>query len=145
MSRPAGRPDAGETLVELLVTIVILGIVTAGIAAALLAAGTASSMQRNQVLAQNALRSWAEQLGAAAYTACATAGSFAAPSPAPPAGFTATVTGVQYWNGTTFGSTCAPDTGIQRVTLRITAPNGLSPAVGQNLTVVLRKPCVSAC
>lgn len=143
LARDAG--DAGESLVELLVTVVILGIATAGIAAALLTAGKASTLHRQQALTQNALRSWAEQVGAAAYTDCATAAGISAPNPALPTGLTASVTGVQYWNGTSFVASCGTDTGLQKVTLRITAANGLSAALVRSIAVVLRKPCVSTC
>ena len=145
MSGPPAARDGGESLIELLVTVVILGISTAGLSAGLLSVGQASTMQRQQVLAQNALRSWAEQISAGTYTACAAAGAFSAPSPALPSGLTATVRTVEYWNGTSFASSCGTDSGIQQVTLRITAQNGLSPALNQDVAVVVRKPCVSSC
>jgi type II secretory pathway pseudopilin PulG len=145
VTTPGGR-DTGESLVELLVTIVVLGIVTAGIAGALLATGKASSMHRQQVLAQNQLRAWAEQISAANYVPCASVGSFAGPSPALPGDFTATVTAVQYWNGTSsFAGTCGTDTGIQRVTLQITAQTGLTAPLVRRLAIVVRKPCASSC
>ena len=141
----SGRRDAGETLTETLLTVVILGLATAGITFALGTLVKASTMDRQQSLAQNALRSWAEQIGAGTYTACAAAGSFAAPSPALATGLTASVTAVQYWNGATFVGSCDSDTGIQRVTLRVSAANGLSAAVTESVAVVVRKPCVSTC
>lgn len=137
--------DAGETLIELLVTVVILGIVTVGITGALLAAGKASTMHRQQAVMQNALRSWAEQVNARAYTDCAAPGGFGSPSPALPAGLTAAVASVRYWNGSSFVDTCGTDTGVQQVTLQITAVNGLSAALVRSIAVVLRKPCASAC
>jgi type II secretory pathway pseudopilin PulG len=140
-----GRRDAGETLTETLVTVVILGISTAGISLALGTAVKASTLHRQQALVQNALRSWGDQVAAGSYTACATAGSFAAPSPALPAGMTAAVTAVQYWNGVTFVGSCGTDTGIQRVTLRITAPTGTSSGLADSVAVVVRKPCTSTC
>ena len=141
----ADAADAGETLVELLVTVVILGIATAGLAGALLATNSASQLQRQQVLAQNALRSWAEQVAAGPYTDCAPVAGFAAPA-ALPGGLTAAVTAVRYWDGTAFVPACGPDTGVQRVTLRITAAGGGLPRpVVQSLAVVVRKPCVAAC
>jgi Tfp pilus assembly protein PilV len=143
-----GARDAGESLIELLVTVVILGLATTGISGALLAAGKASTMQRQQVLAQNVLRSWADQIAARAYADCATTTTLASPAPSMPAGFTATVTSVEYWNGGssfTGPGTCVTDTGIQRVTLSVSAPNGLSAAVSQSVAVVVRKPCVSTC
>jgi Tfp pilus assembly protein PilV len=140
----AGR-DAGESLTELLVTVVILGIATAGISGGLLATGKASAQHRQQALQQNALRSWAEQISAGSYLDCAPASSFGAPAAALPAGLTAAVTSVQYWNGTAFVATCGTDTGTQKVTLRITAANGLSPALVRSIAVTVRKPCASAC
>jgi Tfp pilus assembly protein PilV len=138
-------PDAGETLTELLVTVVILGIATAGLSGALLTVGKVSQMHRQQVLAQAAVRAWAEQVSVATYTACATAAAIPAPSPALPTGFTATVPAVRYWDGAAFAATCTDDSGVQRVTLRITAPNGLSPAVVETLVVTVRKPCLASC
>lgn len=147
MSAPAADRAAGESLVELLVAMVVLGITVTGILGALLVTTQASGQHRRQVQAQNALRGWAEQVSAAAYTDCAVAGSIAAPSPALPAGFTATVTAVRYWNGTAFVASCTTgaDAGIQRVSLRVTATASPYPAVSQNVDVVLRKPCVSSC
>jgi Tfp pilus assembly protein PilV len=139
------RPDAGESLVELLVTVVVLGIAGAGIAAALLTADSAAGQHRQQAAAQNLLRTWAEQVAAGPYTDCATAARIAAPAAALPAGTTATVASVQYWNGTAFTSTCGTDSGIQRVTLRVTSTASRTPAVTEDVAVVLRKPCVSTC
>jgi type II secretory pathway pseudopilin PulG len=145
VNRRAPARDVGETLIELLVTVVILGIATAGLTGALLTTGKASTLHRQQALTQNALRSWAEQVGAAPYADCATAAGIGAPSPALPVGLTAAVTSVRYWNGTSFVASCGPDTGVQKVTLRITAVNGLSAALVRSIAVVLRKPCVSTC
>lgn len=145
MTRGTGRPDAGETLTETLLTVVILGIATAGIVFALGTVVRTSTLDRQQALAQNTLRSWAEQTAAGTYTACATASSFAAPNPAPATGLTAAVTAVQYWNGIAFVGSCDGDTGIQRVTLRVTAAGGSSAAATASVAVVLRRPCVSTC
>lgn len=145
MRRGNARPDAGETLTELLVTVTVLGIATAGITFALGTTVKATGMHRQQALAQNALRAWAEQISAGTYTACATTAGFAAPSPPLGTGLTAAVTAVQYWNGAAFVTACGTDSGIQRVTLRITAANGLSPALTDSVAVVVRKPCASTC
>ena len=139
------RRDAGETLTELLLTVVILGIATTGIAFALGTTVKATTLNLQQALAQNALRSWAEQIGAGTYTACAPASGFAAPSPALPTGLTATVTGVQYWNGAAFTGSCGTDTGIQRVTLRISAVAGTAAPLTETVAVVVRKPCTTTC
>lgn len=145
MRSGGARTEAGETLTEVLVTIVILGIAVAGISAALLVTNRTSALHRQQALAQGALRAWAEQVAAGSYTACATASTFPPPSPALPAGLTPAVTGVQYWNGTAFAASCGTDTGIQRVTLRITATTGRTTPLTDSVAVVVRKPCVSSC
>lgn len=145
MRRAPGRSDAGESLVELLVTVIILGLVTSGLAASLLATGNASTLARRQAQAQNTLRSWAEEVGAAAYTDCAQAPKFAGLVPALPGGLTGSVTSVRYWDGTAFAATCGTDTGIQRVTLTITVANTLSDPLVRGITVVVRRPCVATC
>jgi len=137
--------DTGETLVELLVAIVILGISVVAILGGLAVVVQSSTLHRKQAQSQNGLRAWAEQIGAATYNDCATVGSFGLPSPALPSGFTAQVTAVQYWTGTSFGNSCVADQGIQKVTLRVTAVNSPYPGFTQTLDVVVRKPCLSSC
>jgi Tfp pilus assembly protein PilV len=137
--------EAGETLVELLVAIVILGFAVIATLGGILVIVESSTMHRRQTLSQNGLRAWAEQISGAPYNDCATAASFGLPSPSLPSGFTPQVTAVQYWNGTAFTTSCASDTGIQKVTLRIAVANGLYPGFTQRLDVVVRKPCVSSC
>jgi len=137
--------DTGETLIELLVAIVILGIAVVAILGGIVVIVESSTLHRKQAQAQNGLRAWAEQTSAATYNDCATAGSFSLPSPSLPSGFTPQVTAVEYWNGTSFSSSCAGDQGIQKVTLRVVVANSLYPGFTQSLDVVVRKPCVSSC
>jgi Tfp pilus assembly protein PilV len=137
--------DAGETLVEMLVAIVILGTSVIAILGGILVVVESSSVHRKQAQSQNGLRTWAEQVSAAPYVDCATAGGFSPPSPALPSGLTPTVTAVQYWTGSSFASSCGSDTGIQKVTLQIAAASGLYPGFTLSLDVVVRKPCVSSC
>jgi len=137
--------DTGETLIELLVAIVILGIAVVAILGGIVVVVESSSMHRRQAQAQNGLRAWAEQISAATYNDCATAGSFNLPSPSLPSGFSPDVTAVRYWTGTSFSNSCVADNGIQKVTLRVAVANGLYPGFTQSLDVVVRKPCVSSC
>jgi type II secretory pathway pseudopilin PulG len=137
--------DTGETLIELLVAIVILGISVVAILGGLAVVVQSSTLHRKQAQAQNGLRAWAEQIGAATYNDCATVGSFSLPSPSLPTGFTPQVTAVRYWTGTSFSTSCAADNGIQKVTLRVAGTNGLSPGFTQSLDVIVRKPCLSSC
>jgi hypothetical protein len=137
--------DAGETLIELLVAIAILGTSVIAILGGILVVEESSSMHRKQAQAQNGLRSWAEQVSTAPYVNCALASGFSPPSPSLPSGFTPTVAAVRYWNGTSFANSCGSDTGIQKVTLQIVVASGLYPGFTQRLDLVLRKPCVSSC
>ena len=147
MKPRAGRArisDAGESLVELLVSIAIFGVAVLAILGAITMSASSSSLHEGQVTAQNLLRNWAEQVTSAPYDECATTGQILAASPAPAGG---SVTAVRYWNtaSKSFGSTCS-SSGLQRVTLHVDAPSSLGD-FAQSLDVVLRKPCptVSSC
>lgn len=152
MTTPRGVVrDAGETLIELLIAMVVIGLGVTAILGALVVAVDSSSMNRSQARAQATLRSWAESLAATTddttssyhYVNCATTSSFPAPSSLP-TGYTATVQSVQYWSGTAWSSTCGTDQGIQRVHVTVTAPASLWPGITQEMNVVVRRPCVSA-
>lgn len=154
--------DAGESLLELLVSITLLGVAVASVIPAVFLAVGASSMDRRSVQAQSLVKSWAEFVVArttdANYVFCATPATYTpasgssvwryqSPLPALPAGMTATVTQVQYWNGTSFvtGSCTAgtTDTGLQRVALRISDGGTFLPAAPATYWVAVRKPCVA--
>jgi Tfp pilus assembly protein PilV len=144
------RLDSGETLIELLVAIVVIGIgVTALLGAWEIAVGS-SSFNADQSKAQATLRSWAESIsavsdsGAYAYVPCASPASIPAASGLP-TGFTAVVSGVRYWTASGWSSTCpSPDLGAERISLTVTSPSGLYPSLSQTLNVVRRRPCTSA-
>lgn len=147
MKPRAGRArptDAGESLVELLVSIAIFGVAVLAILGALTMSASSSSLHEGQAQAQNKLRNWAEQLSGATYVECATAAQIAAAAPVPTGG---SVGGVQYWNTATksFGGSCS-SSGLQRATLNFSAPSSLG-SFTQSLDVVLRKPCptVTSC
>jgi type II secretory pathway pseudopilin PulG len=154
MSRPRpGHGDAGESLVELLVTILILGTSAVAVMGAAAMAVGASTLDHRQTRAQAVLRTWGEAVagvGDAAYGDCLAAGGVASASPAPsplPAGFTASVSGVAYWDAATStyvaGCPAGGDPGLRRVTLRLVADSTLYPGFTETLDVVVRKPCTS--
>lgn len=153
MSRFRRHGDAGETLVELLVTILVVGTSAAAVMGAAAIAVGASTLDSRQVRAQAVLRTWGESVagvGDAAYGNCLTAGEVAAATPAPsplPAGFTASVSDVAYWNAgtSTFVAGCPAggDPGLRRVTLRLVADSALYAGFTETLDVVVRKPCTS--
>jgi Tfp pilus assembly protein PilV len=90
--------DEGETLLEVVISIAIMGIAFVGLLGAMLTAASMSGLHRRQADAQVLLVSAVEQLKSASYVSCADSTSYS-----PPAGVTETV---EYWNGIDFGPTC---------------------------------------
>lgn len=149
MSNRRRTDDGGESLIELLVSIALLGIasiaILASITMGLKAAALSSGMSSNQ----NILRNWAEVLEATPYVDCATTKTYVAPvGMAVPPNVTLTMLEMQYWNSekNDFVAECGTDEGLQRVTLAATAASGTpdKPTVDE-LRVVIRKPCRSGC
>lgn len=142
-----GAREGGESLVELLVSVAILGVTIVAIIEVMFTMVGSTTVLSDDVKAQNALASWAGAVTHATYTDCADADQVSAASPAQvPTGFTANVDSVTYWNGSAFVTPCpATDTGLQLITLSVTAPPGPMPVTPQQLKVVKRKPCGSSC
>jgi hypothetical protein len=147
-ARRTGSRDAGETLVELLITIMIMGISVAAVLGALVMAIGASKLHRNQAEAQDRLRNWAELVsGDTTYGDCPGTTSAFPAAPSMPTGMSATIAGVQYWDGSAFVGGCpvSGDTGVQKVTLRVSVASSIHPAFTQDLDVIVRKPCTASC
>ncbi|HJQ47749.1 MAG TPA: type II secretion system protein [Amycolatopsis sp.] len=135
----SARGDRGETLLELLVAVVILGIAGVAIAGGLITSVRASDIHRKQATAGAAVRDYAETIETAVdtgggYVACGTpAYTYAAPP-----GFSRTISQIQYWTGSAFQSGCTSDSGLQRLTLQVASSDGRA---SEQLVVVIRKPC----
>jgi type II secretory pathway pseudopilin PulG len=117
--RFSGRNDHGDTLVEIVITIGILGIVVASLLGGLVVSLGTSTVHRSLANLDTVVRSFAEQaerqleLGPnAGFQDCAQVGgtSYHPQNPSPPAttisytlpaGYTVTFTSIQYWNGST--------------------------------------------
>ena len=89
------RRDCGESLLELLVAVVIMGIAVVAIVGGLFSGVLMSDIHRKQTTAGSTLRDYAEAVEAAVaaspstYTACATTATYASPSGfSTPAGYT---------------------------------------------------------
>jgi len=144
---PANRDlERGETLVELLLAIVILGLAGLAVLGGMGTSIIVSDAHRKETVSGAAVRAYAEQLqtkvAASGYVSCAAPGSYASAAVgyAPPAGYAASQTGVKYWNLATkaFGATCGTDSGVQAVTLQVRDTADTRGTV--SLTVVIRKP-----
>lgn len=142
--RPADRPqprrgEEGETLIEVLVAVVLMGVAFVTIFGGIGTAIISSARQQKVTGADSVIRSAAEKVISAPYVSCA--GGYETPTP--PAGYTVTVE-IEYWDGVgAFGRPCpAADTGVQKVTLtvRSTGPRPVRDAV---LEVVKRESMLS--
>lgn len=140
--------EQGETLLELLVAITILGVSVVAIASGIALAVKTSGIHRSQASAGAYVRNYAEALEASVagggYVPCAGTASY--PAYAPPAGYSATLSKVEYWTGATWSpSGCAvatDDHGLQRLTLVVSSSDSASLGHGasESLAVVVRKP-----
>ena len=144
MRRSGPIDDRGESLVELLVAMLIMGIAVVAVVGGLGTAIMMTDVHRKQAAVAahlNAFTAAVEGAVAASptqYVECATDASY--PSYTPGAGYNADITQVRYWDGTTFTTSCAAgsDTGLQRVTLRVWSDDG---RVDRSVDIVIRKPC----
>lgn len=158
-SRKVGDPERGDTLVEILIAIAILGISVTALLGALVTTITSASEHRSLASNDTVLRSYAEQLKdviqlrttGPIFTPCATvtssngyAGTTITPSNLPTR-YTVKIQSIQWWNKetNTFDSPPTPcaandniHIGFQLITLQSTAPNG----VASTLTIGVRQP-----
>ena len=139
--------DRGETLIELLVAVVIMGTAVVAVVGGLGTAIMISDIHRKQSIIAADLTAFAAAIqGAVAtspgYIDCATDSRGARPYPsyAPGSGYQADIPQVRYWNGTTFTTSCTvgSDLGVQLVTLHVWSDDG---RVDRSMEVVIRKPC----
>lgn len=153
LGRRRRRREAGETLVELVLTVTIMSIAVVSVAGALATGVRMSDLHRKYATAGAAVRALAEALyasvtGSGGYLDDICDGdpvgayqSELASIYTPPANFQASVTQVRFWHpdGATgsFESGC-PDVGVQLLTVQVASVDG---RVAETLDVVLRKPC----
>jgi type II secretory pathway pseudopilin PulG len=109
------RKDVGETLIEIVLTIVIVGLTIAALLSSLATVGNASNAQRRSVQTDVVMRNYAEATKSATQT-CVVGGTYTVVYPAPlPTGFT--ISGA--------GSACPMQVTVpQLLTLTVTGPFG---------------------
>jgi prepilin-type N-terminal cleavage/methylation domain-containing protein len=132
------RSEAGDTLLEILVAIVIIGLVVGAYFATYSTQGSGSTAHRILGTADGVLRSYAEATKSAVRAQCASSGaSNYTVSYTPPTGYT-----VNALNGqpcpprSTPGTTFAPGQPWAPVTLTVTMPNSQT----RSLSLVVRSP-----
>jgi Tfp pilus assembly protein PilV len=108
------RDEAGMSLVEIVIAIVILGAVVSALLAALATAAISTKSHRDLVTADAVLRDYAEATKSAVRSSCTSAGATYSVTYSPPNGFTT--------NSLT-GQSCPATTTMQLVHLTVTLPN----------------------
>lgn len=133
------RGERGDTLIEILVAVSILGIAFVAILAGLGTAINLSGRQRGQANADVVLVSAADSVKNQTYVSCASTYS---PSSGVtlPTGWSAsnlTIGSIKYRNGTAWATTCpTTDQNLQLVTIIASAPDGRS---SESVDVVKRR------
>ncbi|WP_030727922.1 hypothetical protein [Streptomyces sp. NRRL S-237] len=135
--RPRG--EEGETLVEVLVAVVLMGVAFVAVLGGVGTAIISSVTQQKVTGADAVVRSAAEKIVSAPYVSCASGYD----TPTPPAGYTVTVK-IEYWDGVgAFGRPCpTADTGVQKITLTVHS-TGPHPVGDATLEVVKRESMLS--
>jgi prepilin-type N-terminal cleavage/methylation domain-containing protein len=128
--------EEGFSLVELLVTIVIVGVTFSALLGGLITTITVSSLHRKQATADSVARSaaeWIKDPAANPFQPCATGGTYSLSGLSVPSGYSVAVTGVENWNWNgppvtaSYVPTFSPsqagcnDYGLQRITIVVTS------------------------
>jgi len=121
------RTDRGDTLIEIVIAVVIIGITVTALISSLAAAGTSAQFQRTSVETDTVLRNYAEATKAAARVCTGTTDSYE-PSFEPPTGFTTSATPA--------GGACPGVHTSQLLTLAVIGPTGVT----QRMQIVVRTP-----
>ncbi|GAA1770897.1 type II secretion system protein [Luedemannella helvata] len=137
------RDDRGDTLIELLITVIIMGIAVAVLIGGIATSIRITDIHRKQAVAGAAVRDLAEAIESrvaaspTGYVDCAGPDAYRA-SYTPPAGYAHTLA-VTYWDGSAFTSTCGgTDRALQRLRLTVSSQDGRA---SESLDLVIRRPC----
>jgi type II secretory pathway pseudopilin PulG len=144
-ARPALADDRGESLLEVLVAVSIMGVAMVAIVGSLVTGILVSDVHRKQATAGAAVRDYGEAIENAVagggYVPCATAASYASPAGfVIPAGYSKSVVAgsMRYWNGSGWQTGCTTDIGLQQLTLQVASTDGRA---SERIVLVLRRPC----
>lgn len=131
--------ERGETLIEILLSTMVLGLAVSALMFGMGTAATTSGFHARQAQETEAVRNLAAAVKQATYSDCA-----AEYTPAAgflPSGYSATIAVTGYASGATFASACPStgDEGVQRV--QVTVSQTDARVAPETVVVVKRKPC----
>jgi Tfp pilus assembly protein PilV len=139
--------ERGESLIELVVALALLGLGVVAVVGGLGASSVAADSTRKETSAAVEVKNFAEALenyvssSASAYVPCATISTAAYLNAyTATTGYTRSITSVHTWTGSAWSSSCATSTeiGLQKLTLLARSNDGRGR---ETIEVVLRKPC----
>lgn len=137
--------EKGESLLELLIAVAIMGIAVVAIMAGLVTSVLISDVHRKQATAGTAVRDYAEAMQSAvaggSYGDCGTTSWYQSHAGfTAPTGYNATVVAgsMRFWTGSTWTTSCSTDSGLQQLTVQVASTDGRAT---ERVVVVLRKPC----
>lgn len=132
--------DRGETLIEILISIVILGVGIGALMSGMGTAAVASGLHTRQAQQIETVRNFVDAVTSAPYVNCATGYVPAGYGPADVPGYTLKATVSHYATGHEFKPTCpAVDEGAQRIKVEIA--QGDDRVRGETFVIVKRRPC----
>jgi Tfp pilus assembly protein PilV len=147
LSRRVPHGERGDTLIELLTTVMIMGIAVTVILGAVAATLRFTDMHRKQAVAGAEIRKFAEAIETSVaattsgYKACANILDYQ-PLYTAPTGYKGKVLTVTFWDAAAtppkFVSGCTTDPGVQRVSLHVWSEDNRAD---ETLDVIIRKPC----
>jgi prepilin-type N-terminal cleavage/methylation domain-containing protein len=144
LARVRAEREAGYTLSEVLIAVVILGIAVVAIVGSLGSSIFVSQAHRDIVTSDALVRRYAEQLTRATFAPCAT--TYAGLSGGVPAGYSVSITSIDHADGSVQpaawgaadGAHCPANNEIQRITVQA---QRTSKGTGvQKLTIIKRAP-----
>lgn len=141
---PVARGERGETLIELMATVVLMGVSIVALIGSLLGAMTTSNTHRRATRAGNEAVNVVEDLRGQTYVPCATTTTYTLPTPPPTYTYTIeSVRRLQNANAnpavwvSNAGCTPTNDQGAQIIKIRVRSAG--TPAVSRSLSLVKRK------
>jgi len=140
--------DRGDTLLELVIAVAIMGVALVAVLGAVGTAIVMSDIHRKQATAGAAARGYAEAVGTmvagGGLATCAGLGAYATPAgfTAPP-GFALSVVDTRFWTGSDWVGACSDDADMQRLTVQVRSDDESTAEwrrVTETLTFVVRRP-----